>query len=98
MPVMPLLVSTSTTRKPRLSPKAWPFSHGVFGHGTRSIVVRTAVMVRSIMEFSPAQQHHFYGQGLQYSILTLVSAAAALSVTANSRDMVRLPWQMCRRL
>ncbi len=37
MPVMPPLVSTSSTRKLRVSPKAWPLSHGVSGHGTRSM-------------------------------------------------------------
>src|SRR5580704_7438355 len=52
MPVMPPLVSTSSTRKPRLSPKAWPLSHGVLGHGTRSVVVRMALMVRSVMTCS----------------------------------------------
>src|ERR1700675_4482988 len=49
MPVMPPLVSTSTTRMLRASPKAWPLSHGVCGHGTRSIVVRMALMVMSLM-------------------------------------------------
>ena len=33
----------------RASPKAWPLSHGLRGHGTRSIVVRTALMVMSVM-------------------------------------------------
>ena len=47
MPVIPPLVSTSNTRKLRVSPKAWPLSQGVSGHGTHSTVVRTAVMVRS---------------------------------------------------
>src|SRR5580704_9403790 len=50
MPVMPPFVSTSTTRKLRASPKAWPLSQGVCGHGTRSMVVRMAVMVMSLME------------------------------------------------
>src|SRR5580704_9769414 len=53
MPVMPPFVSTSTTRKLRASPKAWPLSHGVCGHGTRSMVVRTAVMVMSLMAHFP---------------------------------------------
>src|ERR1041385_8593741 len=47
MPTMPPLVSTSSTRRLRASPKAWPLSHGVSGHGTRSMVVRTALMVMS---------------------------------------------------
>ena len=49
MPTMPPLVSTSTTRRLRASPKAWPLSHGVSGHGTRRMLVRTAVMVMSVM-------------------------------------------------
>src|ERR1700719_2875117 len=51
---MPPLVSTSTTRKLRASPHAWPLSHGVCGHGTRSMVVRTAVMVMSLMGAFPS--------------------------------------------
>ena len=54
MPTMPPLVSTSTTRKLRASPNAWPLSHGVSGHGTRSLVVRTAVMVMSVIVRFPA--------------------------------------------
>src|ERR1700749_2520686 len=48
MPTMPPLVSTSSTRRLRASPKAWPLSHGSLGHGTRSMVVRTALMVMSV--------------------------------------------------
>src|SRR3974377_1044088 len=49
MPAMPPLVSTSRTRRLRASPKAWPLSQGVSGHGTRSRVVRMAAMVMSGM-------------------------------------------------
>src|SRR5712691_4077911 len=49
MPTMPPLVSTSSTRKVRASPKAWPFSQGVSGHGTRRRVVRIALIVMSVM-------------------------------------------------
>src|SRR5262249_23320443 len=47
MPTMPPLVSTSSTRRLRASPKACPSSHGVSGQRTRRRVVRLAVMVRS---------------------------------------------------
>src|SRR5262249_48153261 len=49
MPTMPPLVSTSTTRMLRVSPNAWPLSHGSSGHGMRRMVVRTDVMVMSVM-------------------------------------------------
>src|SRR5215813_3164486 len=49
MPVMPPRVSTSSTRNSRFAPKAWPLSHGELGHGMRSMVMRTAVMVVSVM-------------------------------------------------
>src|SRR5437899_12957982 len=49
MPTMPPLVSTSSTRKVRASPKAWPLSQGVSGHGTRRRVVRIASIVMSVM-------------------------------------------------
>src|SRR6266436_5423324 len=49
MPTMPPLVSTSSTRRLRASPKACPLSHGVWGQETRRRVVWMAVMVRSGM-------------------------------------------------
>ena len=57
MPTMPPLVSTSSTRRLRASPNAWPLSHGVSGHGTRSMVVRTALMVMSVMVMVPDGFH-----------------------------------------
>ena len=53
MPTMPPLVSTSSTRMLRASPKAWPLSQGVCGHGTLSMVVRMALMVMSVMDATP---------------------------------------------
>ena len=50
MPMMPPVVSTSTTSRSRVAPSAWPLSHGVSGHGMRSSVVRTSLMVMSVME------------------------------------------------
>src|SRR5262249_52758872 len=49
MPARPPRVSTSSTKNSRVGPKAWPLSHGDDGHGTRSMVVRIAVMVVSVM-------------------------------------------------
>src|SRR6266511_548646 len=49
MPTMPPLVSASSTRMLRASPKAWPFSQGLSGHGTRNRVVRMALIVVSVM-------------------------------------------------
>src|SRR5579864_7090742 len=53
MPTIPPEVSTSMTRMLRASPKAWPLSQGVCGHGTRSMVVRMALMVMSLMGAFP---------------------------------------------
>jgi hypothetical protein len=50
MPAIPPRVSTSSTKNSRIGPKAWPLSHGVCGHGMRSMVVRMAVMVVSVMK------------------------------------------------
>src|ERR1700722_20832462 len=56
MPVMPPLVSTLTTRNVRASPNRWPLSQGFWGHGTRSVVMRTVVIVRSLIAaFTPAR-------------------------------------------
>src|SRR5277367_5497371 len=55
MPLMPPLVSTSSTRILRLSPKAWPLSHGVSGHGTRSMEVRMAAIVMSDINVSSSE-------------------------------------------
>src|SRR5580704_355210 len=54
---MPPRVSTSSTRNSRIGPKAWPLSHGVCGHGTRSMVVRMAVMVVSVMRWIRGELH-----------------------------------------
>jgi hypothetical protein len=54
MPTMPPLVSTSSTRRLRASPKACPLSHGVCGQGTRRRLMRMAVMVMSVMRFPRA--------------------------------------------
>src|SRR6185437_16211900 len=47
MPVMPPAVSTSRIRISRVSPSAWPLSHGSSAHGRRSIVTRISRIVMS---------------------------------------------------
>src|SRR5580700_7375910 len=46
---MPPLVSTSSTSRSRDLPSVWPFIHGSSGHGIRNSVVRTALIVMSVM-------------------------------------------------
>jgi hypothetical protein len=46
---MPPLVSTLSTSRLRVALNACPFNHGESGQGMRSRVVRTALMVMSVM-------------------------------------------------
>src|SRR5580693_4056514 len=89
MPVMPPLVSTSTTRKLRASPKAWPLSHGVCGHGTRSMVVRTAVMVMSLMGAVPSLLRRCCGNRRKREGTAPMSD---MTITAVRTTMLRVPW------
>ena len=66
MPMMPPLVSTSSTRNVAGVAEGMALEPGRSGHGTRSIVVRTALMVMSVMACVYSRSKLFGFIGLEF--------------------------------